>query len=152
MNIPLSKEDKKSWAELLYTRKNYNIDMIVETTGQEKQLIERWALEEQWEKMRLSLLTSRNEQLECLYQLLGVLTQKIKDSKDKASNADAEMLLKYTRAIKNLQTKKSVSEVLDGFDEYIIWLQNADIDLAKQVGPTYDAFITDYMKKLERAA
>ncbi len=152
MNIPLSKEDRKSWAELLYTRKNYSIDMIVSTTGHDRETIERWAIQDAWENMRLSILTCQKEQLECLYQLLGILTKKIKDSGDKATNADADLLLKYTRAIKNLQTKKSVSEVLDGFDEYIIWLQKADIDLAKQVGPTYDAFITDYMKKLERAA
>jgi hypothetical protein len=148
----LNEDNRKAWAEILYTRKNYSIDMIVATVPEERSKIEAWAIEDQWEKMRLSLLTCQREQLESLYRILGKISAKIINDIENLTHADADLLLKYTRAIKNLQTKKSVSDVLDGFDLYVLWLQKADLDLAKLVAPTYEAFITDYMKKADSVA
>ncbi len=152
MIIPFQPNDRKIWAETLYIRRNFGLDLIAYTLSETKEIIEDWVKEGQWEKKRLSLVTSRTIQLECLFQLLDVATKKVLDHKTDLKVSDAELILKYTKAIKNLQTRQGLSEVLDAFDEYFVWLQREDCPLAIQVGATYDSFINYYSRQLEKEA
>jgi hypothetical protein len=152
MHISLQKEDRKIWAETMYTRKNCGLDYICSTLGETKETIQQWATTGQWEKQRLSLLTSRSIQLECLFQLLDVATKKVFADKENLKSKDADIILKYTRAIQHLQTRIGMSQVLDGFDAYFNWLQQEDLELAKQVGATFDSFTNHYLKVLENEA
>ena len=147
MKNGLTDGQKKEWAQLLFTRFDLSIKEIALKTGAGEEELRLWIQEGNWEGIRRSLLTSKEVQLNILYDILESITTRIKES-GADNTKDADLVIKYTTAIKNLETESSVTQIIEVAKKFINWLQTIDIELAKTVTLRFDAFIKEELRKV----
>ena len=71
------REQKKEWAKLLYTRERLTQKEIAERTGISAVTINKWIREYAWNKLKQSMLVTRETQLNRLYMQLDELNTAI---------------------------------------------------------------------------
>ncbi len=133
-------------AKLLYTQHDLTEDEIAGRTGTSVAQVRYWATEYNWPGVRRSLVISRHTQLGILYDILDAHTQYMKAQETANTTKDADLLLKYTAAISNLEGETSVSEIIDVATLFTTWLLKIDIDLCKTVTRQFDAFIKERLR------
>ncbi|MBS1687867.1 MAG: hypothetical protein JSS96_04030 [Bacteroidetes bacterium] len=147
MKNGLTDGQRKEWAQLLFTRFDLSIKDIALKTGASEEELRLWIQEGNWEGIRRSLLTSKEVQLNILYDILESITTRIKEN-GADNTKDADLVIKYTTAIKNLETESSVTQIIEVAKKFINWLQTIDIELAKTVTLRFDAFIKEELRKV----
>ena len=143
-NMPY-RDQLREWAQLMYTRHDICIKDIALKTGETEAGIRLWIQEGSWEGMRRTLLTSRQAQLENLYDILDTLAKNVKMQAD-PNTKDADLLIKYTAAIKNLEAETSAGQIIEVAILFTSWLQRIDLELTKKVTPYFDDLIKEKMK------
>lgn len=106
-----------------------------------------WAKKGNWDLLRKSLLTSKNESLRNLYNVLDRVNKKLNEENSIGDSKTADMLVKYTAAIKNLETETSIAQLIDSGQRFHQWMQVIDPKLALSFLNHYDGFIKDQLKK-----
>lgn len=148
MSEQLSAEERKEWARGLYTKENYSISDTARIVRVEETTIAQWKDEEGWEGIRCSLATSKNKQLKLMYETIAKLQERIGADVNTINSKDVDMMVKYTRAIKNLETKVAVSVMIEVFEDFVLWLRKKDSGLARVVAPRFSNYIQMHVKKL----
>jgi len=139
-------ENAYQLAKLLYTQHDLTEEDIAARTGIPVDQVHYWVTEYDWAGVRRSLVTSRHIQLGILYDILSAHTQYMKGQETANTTKDADLLIKYTAAISNLERDTSVSEVIDVATLFTTWLLKRDLDLCKTVTRQFDVFIKERLK------
>jgi hypothetical protein len=142
MNDASMNSGLKEWARMLFTEHDETIQDIALRTGIDEATIRAWVQDGGWQGIKRSLRTSRVAQLELMYSAIEKLQEKMKDPGQLATK-DVDLMLKYTSAIKNLQTETPVSQIIEVFDPFVRWLRRKDPGLAKKIIVPLDAFIKE---------
>jgi DNA-binding XRE family transcriptional regulator len=143
----LTVKQKKEWAQMLYLSDQYEQKDIAAKVKVNKNTISRWVNDEKWDLMKKSMLTTKTEQLSNLYTLLSKITKKLKDEDSIGDSKIADMYVKYTAAINNLETDTSIGQLMEAFRMLTNWLQNIDPVFALGVLNHCDAFIKEKLKR-----
>lgn len=106
-----------------------------------------WVKKGNWESLRKSLLNTKSEILRNLYDLLDKITKKLKEEDSIGDTKIADMYVKYTAAINNLETETSIGQLMETGRMFINWLINIDPQLAQQVLDNFDLFIKEKLKR-----
>jgi transposase-like protein len=125
MKEGLSNGQKMEWAKLLYTQHNMSIKDVAQKVEVSEAELRYWIKEGRWDGIKKSLIITKEEQLDILYELLGSITARIKES-EIDDTKDVDKVLKLTNSIKNLETETGVAEVIDVAKDFISWLQDED--------------------------
>jgi transcriptional regulator with XRE-family HTH domain len=153
LKIKLMKiEQKKELAKLLFVRENLSQKELAVKVGVAEKTISKWvnANEEEWKRMRQSLVVTKEEQLRHFYDQVDELNQAIRSrepGKRYATNKDADTLSKLTSSIKNLETETSISEIIEVSRGYLNWLRPIDIEKAKETANLMDAYIKEKLRR-----
>jgi hypothetical protein len=139
----LSSNERREWAQMLYTRYDMNTKEVALQTGAPEADVRRWVQEGKWDGLRRSLLTSREEQLKTLYDILAALTARVKQNTEEPNPKDADLIIKYTSAIKNLETDIGVGEIIDVVKPFLVWFMKKDLELAQKLTQHFDAYIKE---------
>jgi transcriptional regulator with XRE-family HTH domain len=148
----LSINQKKEWAKQLYIENKLSQKLIAEKVGMSEKAISRWVNDpnENWERLRKSLLISKQEQLGNLYEQLSEINAFIK-KKDEgqrfANSKEADTLVKLTAAIEQLEEETNLADVFEVGKRFISFLQIHDFEKAKEVVDLYDGFIKHSLKQ-----
>lgn len=142
----LSSNERREWAQLLYTRYDMNAKEVALQTGAPEADVRRWVKEGNWDGLRRSLLTSREEQLKNLYDILAAITTQAKQNSENPNTKDADLIIKYTAAIKNLETDIGVGEIIDVIKPFVVWLMKKDLEMAKKLTGYFDQYIKEKLK------
>lgn len=142
----LSSNERREWAQLLYTRYDMNAREVALQTGATEADVRRWIKDGNWDGLRRSLLTSREEQLKNLYDILAAITAQAKQNSDNPNPKDADLIIKYTAAIKNLETDIGVGEIIDVIKPFVVWLMKKDLEIAKKLTGYFDQYIKEKLK------
>jgi len=143
----LSNDQKREWAQMLYTRFDLTQKEIALKVAADESTIRRWIAEGEWDKMRRSLLTSKEEQLRHLYDIIAAITIKVKESDELGDTKDADKIIKYTAAIKNLETDVSMGEMIETGMQFIRFVLQRNLDTAKLISLQFDAFVKHRLKQ-----
>lgn len=145
----LSKDEKKAYAEMLYMRGNMEQKDIARMVGISEQTLTKWVNDTDmgWKVKRRSFLITKKELVRRLYSIVDKITTKVDEDEEAGDTAQADKLIKYTAAIKNLETEMSVSEIMDVAMNFTKWLQALDPDLAMLVTEYFDKFIKHRLKQ-----
>jgi hypothetical protein len=146
----ISKNSKRDHAFMLYTRDGIvSYKALSDRTGASAHSISRWCKDEGWEKYRQNMLLTREEQMQNLLVELTELNESIK-LKEKGSryadSKEADIRRKLIKDIKELETKASVSEIIETARRFIRWIMTVDADKGKEVTNLFDAFIKDCLR------
>lgn len=141
MNTPLSDTAaQEQWAKVLYTQLQMTLPQVALEVGASEACIRGWISANGWDALKRGKLTTRQQQLENLYWLLEHVTARLKKGED-ASSKDADLAVKYTAAIKNLDTELGLGEIIEVAKAFTKWILNTDRAMAQQVTLLFDGFI-----------
>jgi transposase len=145
-----AREQRKDWAKLLYTKEHLSQKEIAERTGVSAVTINKWAKEGEWQKLRQSMLTTKETQIARLYEQLDELNSVIqsRDPGERYANSkEADTLTKLTAAIKSMETDASIADITEVGKRLLEWLRPQNPDKAIEVARLFDDFIKDCLKR-----
>lgn len=144
-----NKSDKRGKAKSIYLTGQYDQKEIASLVGVTEHSIGIWKKEENWDELKESLLTTRENELRRLYKMLKVLNDDV-DIKAKSgtpiNSKEADAVLKITSAIKNLELETSIAEKVEIGMEFINYIRKENFDLSKEVTNWFDAYLQTQLK------
>lgn len=136
--------DKRQKAKSLYLTGQYDQKEIASIVDISEKTIGKWKQGDDWESMKTSLLTTRENELRRLYKMLNILNNDIdkKAAEDIPINSkEADAVLKLTTAIKNLEIETSIAEKVEVATEFINFVRKENAELAKDITKWFDLFL-----------
>lgn len=143
-------EQKKELAKLLFVNEHLTQKEISQRVGVSEKTLSRWVNQEEWRKLRQSLLVTKEEQLRRIYEQIDELNTAIaqrEPGQRYANTKDADTLSKLTSAAKNLESDASVSDIVSVAKRFLTWLRPIDMGKAKELSGLFDAFIKEQLKR-----
>jgi transcriptional regulator with XRE-family HTH domain len=144
--------DKKDWAKLLYTKEGLSQREVAGRTGVSTVTINKWvnANEAEWDKLRKSLLVTRDEQLRRLYMQLDELNthimERVKGSRF-ANSKEADTINKLTVAIRTLETDASIADIVEVCKRVLNYLRPISPEKAREMAMIFDDFIKETLRR-----
>lgn len=147
----LTNQQKKDWAKLLFMKENLTQKEIAEKVGISQQTMTRWVKVEKWEQLKVSITTTREEQLRSLIRQLSELNTTIasrepSEGKRYATSAEADIIVKLGKSISDLETETGLSEIQSSFTAFLNWLRKFDLEEAQRIVVLFDDFIKTKLK------
>lgn len=143
----LTNNQKRELAELLFTRHDMTQKEIADKVSVSEKTISKWKEAYHWEDKRVSLLTTKGENLRHYYDILDAVRKKIKDSEDGIGDTKlADMSVKYATVIERLETETSAGVYIDVLMEFIQDIQKDNLVLAQSLLPFAEALIAKKFK------
>lgn len=143
----LSNEQKREWAQILFTKERLSQKEIAAKVGASEKTICIWKEKHMWEQLRKSLLVTKEEQLRKLYNQLDFITNEIEEREYQVANSkEADVISKITSSIKQLETETSIAECFEVGKQFIQFLRKNDLEKAKETTALFDAFIQTQLK------
>lgn len=139
---------KRDFAKMLYLN-NEGISQkeIAQRAGVSEVSVSKWIKAEKWDTLKVSLLTTKAEQLNLLYNQLSALNDEIKGRDSKyASSKEADTIIKITAAIRNLEIETSIAEKVETGQQFLTFIRRTGgLDLSKDIAKHFDAYIKSCM-------
>lgn len=144
----LTIEQKREWAQLLYTKENLTQKEIAERVGISVQTMSKWVTKFKWDELKVSLTITREEQLKNLYRQLAEMNKAIseRDGNKYPNAAEADTITKLANAIDKLETETGLNEILSTFKEFLNWLRKFNLEEAQRLVPLFDDFVKTKLK------
>jgi uncharacterized protein YjcR len=145
--MELSQQEKKEYAKMLYlSQHDLQQKDLAKKVGVTEQTITAWKKEGEWEKQRTQFITTRQNQLSTLYVQLENINEAIANrptGQNFPQKGEADTISKLVAAIKNLETEKGVSEIVDVGTDILKWaLKNGvALDEVQRISTVFDAYI-----------
>ncbi len=142
--MSLTAKEKKAWVKLMFLKDNKTQTEISDITGVSQKTISKWKNEENWDRLRSSIIISKEEELRRIYQQINELNTKIErrpEGERYANSKEADTLSKLASTAKNLESDLSVADIIDSFIGFQDWLREVDLELAKVIIELQDRYI-----------
>lgn len=146
----LTLKQKREWAELLFTREGMLQKEIAVKVNVSPQTITKWVHKYKWEKLKQSMLITREEQLRRLYMQLDELNtyiMKREEGQRFANSKEADSISKLAVAIRTLESEANIADVVEVFKRFLNWLRGISPQKAQEMGAITDDFIRDILKR-----
>ena len=140
----LTSRQKKDFAKSIYLGEDLTQEEIAERVGVKRQTVSRWIKEGNWERHKVSIPITREEQLKNLYLQLSELNAAInkKPAGERFANAaESDTISKISNAIKKMETDVGLADILSVFKSFVKWLRTYDMARSKEIVPLLDAYI-----------
>jgi transcriptional regulator with XRE-family HTH domain len=141
--------DKKEWAMLLITREGYTQKEAAEKVGISKVTMNKWYADGNWERLKQSMLVTRETQLSRLYMQMDELNTAIMNRPEGerfANSKEADTLSKLAGAIEKMESDASIAETVEVGKRFTNWLRSLAPNKAKEVAAMFDDYIKNRLK------
>lgn len=146
------KAEEREYARILYVNERITFKEISErkingkNIGTEK-TISKWATEDNWDKLRKSLLTTKEAQLVHWYNQLDAMNENIaKREIPVPESKEADIMSKTTSNIKNMEVETGIGEYVEVGRKLLTFIQSIDLGDAKRFKGYIDEFINSKLK------
>jgi transposase len=148
MSSNLTINQKKEWAQLLYTKENLTQKEIAERVGISAITMSKWVAKYKWDELKVSITITREEQLKNLYRQLAEMNKSIseRDGNKYPTSAEADTITKMASAIDKLESDTGLNEILSTFKEFLNWLRKFNLEEAQRLVPLFDDFVKTKLK------
>lgn len=140
----LKKKDSEDFAKMLYldSTQNLTIKEIAERASVRPNTVSNWIKKGGWEKLRKSLLVTRQKMIGDLYDQLDWLNTDIKTREIKvATSKESNTIAVLSTSIKRLETETSIAEIFEVGTTFLEFVKPIDFELYKKIIPLFDIFI-----------
>ncbi|MDO6808092.1 DDE transposase family protein [Zobellia galactanivorans] len=141
---------KKDYAKLLYTVEGVTVGKeLASRAGVSEQTISKWKNEEGWEQLRASVIITKESELKRLYAQIVELNDAIaaRDQGHRFANSkEADVLVKLTSAVRQLETDTSVADAIEVLKDFISHVRQDDYELAMSITTVADGYVKTLMK------
>ncbi len=142
----LTTQQKKDYARTLYLKDNLTQQEIADKVGVARKTVNRWAVAEKWEEMKVGVTLSREQQISNLHRQVMELNNSIlsrPEGERFATPSEADTLGKLAAAIKKMETDVGIADLVSVGIRFIEWIRPIDLDKAKEITVLWDKFIKD---------
>ena len=141
--------DKQYLAKILFTREQLDQKVVAKRVGVSEKTMSKWVNEFNWKDLRRRLLLSKEEQINALYEQLERLNGLIrKTDEGHADTKQADVLIKLTAAIRNLETDLAIADLIESGIRFIKYLQKVGtLEQVIEVADFWNSFIQSSIKK-----
>lgn len=118
--------DKQYMAKILFTVQKLDQKIVAKKVGISATTMSKWVEQFQWKKLRNRLLVSKEEVLSNLYEQLEELNNAISEreaGKRFANTKEADVQVKYTASIRNLETELAIADIVDSGIRFVRFIQ-----------------------------
>jgi len=146
----LSLTQKKEWAQLLFTREGMLQKEIAVKVGVSPQTIVKWVQDGAWNKLKQSMLITREEQLRRLYMQLDELNNFImtrEEGQRFANSKEADSISKLAVAIRTLESEANIADIVEVTKRFLNWLRPVSPEKARDIAGIFDDFIRSILKR-----
>ena len=144
--MAISKTQEREYAKILYVSERITFKEIAERTGVTEKTIGKWAVADNWDKLRKSLLTTKQSQLVHWYNQLEAINEAIALRGNIPTNAEADTMSKITSNIQRLETETGIGEYVEVGRKLLTFIQGIDLSEAKKFKNYIDEFINEKLK------
>lgn len=147
--MSLQIKQKKEWAQQLYCEGKLTQKSIAEKVEVSERTMVKWVEEGNWDRLRKSLLISKQEILSSLYDMLHELKERIREREQGSRYPDskeADQIMKLTASIENIEEETNLADVMEVGKRFIQFVQQVDWEKAKEIVDLYDGFIRECLK------
>ena len=144
MTKDLSNTQKKEWAKTLYLKENLTQQEIADRVGVARVTVNRWIADGKWEKQKVGLTLTREEQVFNLYRQVAEINSKIAEKPEGerfANSTEADILGKLSAAIRKMENDIGIADVISVQTKFIEFLRPIDLEKAKEITQLSDSFI-----------
>ncbi len=140
---------KENAAYRYITDNTITIRQLAQKVGVTEKTLSNWAKEGKWKEKRISLLTTKSNQLAFLYNQLQNLNKTIaeRDNNNYADTKEANTIIQLTTAIKNLETETSLGDIIQVAKNFTDFVNKTDNELAKEIVKQFDVYINSMATK-----
>lgn len=140
--MPMTIEQKKEFAKLLYIKERLTQKEVAQRVAIGEHALGRWVKDGGWDKLRRSLLVTKQEQIAKLYAQLETLSDLIAKRAEKVANSkEADIYTKLTAAIRNLETEINIGDCVEIGMEFCDYVRNNAPDKVGDVVDLFDSYI-----------
>lgn len=143
--------EKQYLAKILYTREKLDQKIVAKKVHVSEQTISKWVNEFGWKKLRSRLLVSKEQILSDLYDQLEELHRHIQTKNDGeryASTQQADIQIKVTASIRNLETDLAIADLVESGIRFIKHLQIVGtLEQVVEFAELWNSFILASIKK-----
>ena len=143
----MANTEKQEYAKILYTGNVLSKEEISEKLEISAQQLNNWIKEGLWQELHTLLLTTKDQQLQLLYEQLNNLNRAIMAGKGYPTAQEACSLKVLTQVINNLETTNSIGSTICVGKEFTAWLRKKDNSLGKTVTVFFDTYIKQKIKE-----
>jgi len=160
--MAISKTQEREYARILYVSERITFKEIAERTGTTEKTISKWATADNWDKLRKSLLSTRQSQLVHAYNQLEAINEDIanrpqlpdedgnkKPRKERVgipTSTEADTMSKLSSNINKLETEVNLGEYVEVSRKLLTFIQGIDLSDAKKFKNYIDEFINEQLK------
>lgn len=159
--MAVRKKEKQEHARLLYVNEKITSKEVAERVGVTEKTIRNWRKQGNWDKLRKSLLNTRESQLVHFYNQLEAVNldieqrPKILDKNGKPiqrppkkipTNSETDILSKTTSNIKKLEVEIGLGEIVETGRKLVTFIQQINLDDAKLFKNYFDEYINERLK------
>ena len=151
MATPISISDKQYLAKILYTREQLLGKVVAKRVGVSEKTMSVWVDKFGWKNLRNRLLVSKDQVLNNLYEQLEELNNTIRKRNEGArygNTKEADILIKYTASIRNLETDLAIADLVESGIRFIKYLQKTGtIEQVMEVADLWNSFLQASIKR-----
>jgi transcriptional regulator with XRE-family HTH domain len=138
-------EQKKDWAKLLFLKETMSQKEIAKKVEISEQTLSKWINKERWDKLKQSIVATREEQLRIFYIQLQEFNASImlrEEGNRFPDSKESDILIKLTNAIEKLERDTSISDHINSFTKFNEYVRKiAPIADVQKIVEFQDAFI-----------
>ncbi|MES2238868.1 MAG: DUF1804 family protein [Bacteroidota bacterium] len=143
----INKAQEREYARILYVSERITFKEIAERTGVTEKTIGKWADADNWDKLRKSLLTTKENQLVHWYNQLEAMNEMIAERDVPVPDSkEADIMSKITSNIQRLETEIGLGEYVEVSRKLLTFIQSIDLGEAKKFKNYIDEFINSKLK------
>jgi uncharacterized protein YjcR len=157
----ISKKEEREYARMLFVNERITYKEIATRVGVGEKTISRWAKDDNWDKLRKSLLTTRQSQLVHWYNQLDAINEDIMErplllvkgkevenpnKKGIPTNGEADTMSKITSNIQRLEVETNIGEYIEVGRKVLTFVQDINLEDAKLLKNYFDEFINAKLK------
>lgn len=145
----LKKTEAKEYAKMLYldTTQKLTQKEIADRVGVRPGTVGKWIQDEDWDKLRKSLMVTRHKIISNWYDQIERLNDAItKRDEPWPSSTETNTLAQLATNIKKMETETSIAEIFEVGTAFLDFSKLIDFDFHKKAIPIFDAFINSKLK------
>ncbi|HMQ77124.1 MAG TPA: DUF1804 family protein [Flavobacteriales bacterium] len=136
--------ERRKHARQLFVHHNLQQNEIAKLCGVSEKTISKWKLEEDWDRQRAAMVTTKDRELARLYSMLGQVNDAIERREEGARvpNAkEADTINKLAAAIRKLEDDTGIAHKVNAYMDLFNWLRRRDLSKAQELSAQADEYI-----------
>ena len=135
------KKDKEKIAADLFVKGGLAQNKIAERLGVSENTVSRWKREGNWESQRAARVATPKNLVIDLQQNIYHISQQANIEDRALTQGEADKIAKLSAAIERIEKRTTLSDVIGVMEDFMNYISEADLDLAKVVAPHQNDFV-----------